>query len=811
MSIRYYLLVLAGCITTIVSVGSFFVDNIIFSENLQKAKEGFFTLFKSVYEQKRENEERFLASLVAKNLAQVNTTLEVISKFSPLTEWFSSTEENKVKGTLNNAANLIQQDEWIDFLQNTTGSELLSLIIPEKGPFFEIEADPIEEGFAWVYIVGSASYENPFLGIQVPVKITEEGTGEKRSFLEAEVLPIVYILYEPNRFKTLTFPEKQQDSLSFFEQTSFAGGIEVDEVVFRENLSKAVIWMQNTSTKIPSAKERNFPLIAREDKQKTFNEKLTEDFQQKISYSNELFLIWQASILRDLGVFAGEGNWPDVMAFSSESLRKKQAFFVKPVMDFSKPLFDEASFFAANPPKQEKDFISSSSCVVKSSHSNQAFLVNTAKLILDVGEKKEISFLSLGFDLTPLLQNIAFSSARYGCIFSGGKVLINVAPEGKSVIASEALTPIFSEKLTASMGFVDIAGVSYHFSRMQPDPNIDLHFFFFDTKQEEFGFLYTFQSQVQEILKNNARDRKLLELLSIIILWILLLDVSKKITNPILALSSALKHVKKGNFELIRMPKVSFSKKNEIKQLFDAFYDMVEGMKEKEKIKGILNKVVSEEIAKEILQGDVKLGGEERVVSTLFADIRGFTKLTQNMPPQEVIGFLNKCMTKLSDVVEDNKGVIDKYMGDGLMALYGAPISYEESPLHAVISGLEMINTLKQWNQERIRAHLSPIYVGIGVHTGSVLAGNMGALNRLNYTVIGSAVNLASRLCSAAEPEELLITEDTYNQPCVKNNIEVEDKGFMTFKGFDKQMQVYRVVKLTTKDAGKFIIKEEGI
>ncbi|MBS0626757.1 MAG: adenylate/guanylate cyclase domain-containing protein, partial [Verrucomicrobia bacterium] len=369
--------------------------------------------------------------------------------------------------------------------------------------------------------------------------------------------------------------------------------------------------------------------------------------------------------------------------------------------------------------------------------------------------------------------------------------------------------PIFSEKLTDSMGFVDIAGVPYHFSRMQPDPNIDLHFFFFNTKQEEFGFLYKFQSQVREILNNNSRDRKLLELLSIIILWILLLDVSKKITNPILALSSALKHVKRGNFELIRMPKVSFSKKNEIKQLFDSFYDMVEGMKEKEKIKGILNKVVSEEIAKEILQGDVKLGGEERIVSTLFADIRGFTKLTQNMPPQEVIGFLNKCMTKLSDVVEENKGVIDKYMGDGLMALYGAPISYEESPLHAVISGLEMINTLKQWNQERIRAHLSPIYVGIGVHTGSVFAGNMGALNRLNYTVIGSSVNLASRLCSAAEPEELLITEDTYNQACVRNNIEIEDKGLMSFKGFDKQIRVYRVIRLTTKESGKFIIKEE--
>lgn len=811
MSIRYYLLLLAGCITTLVTVGSFFLDNVIFSENLQKGRQEAISLFKDISEKRRDNEEKFLGSIIAKNLSQINATLEVISNFDPLKEWFSPTEEHKTKGTWNNAASLIQQDDWIEFLQNTTESKLLSLIVPEQGPFFEVEVDPIQEGLAWVYVLGSSSYENPFLGIKVPVKTVDLAGEETAPFITTGIVPTVYILYEPNRFKALTFAIEKEEPPLLFEQSPFAGGVEVDESTFLTYLSRAIAFMEDPSTKIPSSIERKFPLAPKEKGQKTFDEKLEDNFLDRVSYSNELFLIWQASILREMKIFgeAGkDGNWPDVMSFSDNSSKKTQAFFIKPVMDFSKPVFDDASFFSAHPPKGGRGAVSSGSAVIKSPTTNQAFLVNTAKLSSLVGETKQESFLTLGIDLYTALESIISISQRYCCIFSDGEILVNLAPEGKGEIPIETLKPVFSSQLKVPMGPVEIAGVPYYFVRVQPDPNIDMHFFLFEAKAEEFNFIYTFQEKIKNIIEKNAMDKKILEFFTILVLWILLMDVSKKITNPIRALSVALKHVKKGDWELIQMPKLFLGKNNEIKQLVDSFQDMIAGMREKEKITGILNKVVSEEIAKEILKGDVKLGGEERVVSMLFADIRGFTKLTQNMPPHDVIHFLNKCMTKLSNAVEDNKGVIDKYMGDGMMALYGAPIAYEESALHAIISGLEMINTLKHWNQERVKRNLSPIYIGIGIHTGSVFAGNMGAQNRLNYTVIGSAVNLAFRLCSAAGPEELLISEDTYMQPCVKDNVEVEDKGLMYFKGFDEKKQVFSVIGLKTKEVGKILIQE---
>jgi len=806
MSIRYYLLLLAGFITTLVMVGSFFIDSIILDENMQKAKQEAASIFKDMNEGKRKQAEDFLAGQIAEKLAQVNAMLEAISRFDSLTEWFSLTEEHKKRGTWNKAANLIEQDEWIDFLQNTADGKLLSLIIPQKGPFFEVKAEKISEGLAWVYILGSPSYEQAFLGVQVPIKAAEDGLGEVTSFANSGMLPCVYLLYNIDRLKGYNLSKQNQEEI---EQIPFSAGVEIDEILFWSYLDKAISFAKDPNIQIPSPIISAFPLVEEKALNMDFSKRLEKDFTEKVSYSNELFLIWQAAVLKEMGVFGEDATmWPQAMSFAASSLSRTQAFFVTQSMEFQKPLFDDAAFFAAHPPAQGGDGISSSSAVVRSPHEDQAFLVNTAQLAWGQ-QATEKSLLTLGFDIKPLLEYFVKGMGRHGCVMSNGQVVLNLAPFGKSIIDSSLLASTFNNQLHIYSGLVDIAGISYHFVRIQPDPKLDMHFFIFDPQQEEFSYLYAFQSKARTIIQTAMFNRRVLEIFTVIILWILLLDVSRKITGPITALTTALQYVKQGRWDLIQMPKISFKRKNEIRQLFDSFHSMVEGMKEKEKITGILNKVVSEEVAKEILKRDVQLGGEERIVTMLFADIRGFTKLTQNMPPHEVIEFLNRCMTKLSTVVEDNKGVIDKYMGDGLMALYGAPIAYENSPLHAIISALEMVNSLRQWNEERVRNRLDPIYVGIGVHTGSVFVGNMGAQNRLNYTVIGSHVNLASRLCSAAGPEEVLITEDTYLQPCVKDNVEVEDKGLMAFKGFDEKKQVFKVVRLTTKDAGRLLMSEE--
>ena len=277
---------------------------------------------------------------------------------------------------------------------------------------------------------------------------------------------------------------------------------------------------------------------------------------------------------------------------------------------------------------------------------------------------------------------------------------------------------------------------------------------------------------------------------------ITLLNVTKKITRPIVAMARAARLVGKGRLEDIQIPLLHLGSNNEVQILRDSFAEMIEGLKEKEKVKGILNKVVSPDIAKEILKGDIHLGGEERVVTILFADIRHFTSQTQNMEPQQVIKLLNTCMTRLDAVIEAHQGVIDKYVGDEIMVLFGAPIPRDNSALDAIACAIEMVQVLALWNQERALTNLPSVRMGIGIHTGKVLAGNMGAENRLNYTVIGKNVNLASRICAAAAGDEIYISHDTLLDPHVTGKVTVEALGEQHLKGFDKDIPLYRVIGL---------------
>ena len=268
-------------------------------------------------------------------------------------------------------------------------------------------------------------------------------------------------------------------------------------------------------------------------------------------------------------------------------------------------------------------------------------------------------------------------------------------------------------------------------------------------------------------------------------------NIAKRITRPISHLAEVTGTVAEGKLEEIEIPEESKSKRHdEINALYQSFFEMVKGLKEKERVRGVLNKVVSKEIAEEALKGNIQLGGEEKRVTVFFADIRHFTEMTEKMDPKEEIKLVNSCMTLVSDIIDKHGGVIDKYVGDEVMTLFGAPIDKKESAFEAIKCAIDIIESLKKWNQEK-GGH--QIEMGIGIHTGTVVAGNMGAENRLNYTVLGANVNLASRLCSEAGPMEVLISEETLQEECVKANVEVEAKEAVDLKGFTKPVPIYSV------------------
>jgi adenylate cyclase len=217
-------------------------------------------------------------------------------------------------------------------------------------------------------------------------------------------------------------------------------------------------------------------------------------------------------------------------------------------------------------------------------------------------------------------------------------------------------------------------------------------------------------------------------------------------------------------------------------------------LRDRDKIRGVLNKVVSKEISEEILKGRIELGGEERTITILFSDIRGFTHLSENLDPRLLIGMLNDYMTQMCRIIDETHGVVDKFVGDEIMALYGAPLQLEQHAVLAIEAARRKIACLRQWNEKRKLEGQVPFEIGIGIHTGLVLAGNMGAENRLNYTVIGANVNLASRLCSQAKRMQVIVSEETWKEPGVQEKFRFKELEPLTLKGIDVPVKAYELI-----------------
>jgi adenylate cyclase len=180
---------------------------------------------------------------------------------------------------------------------------------------------------------------------------------------------------------------------------------------------------------------------------------------------------------------------------------------------------------------------------------------------------------------------------------------------------------------------------------------------------------------------------------------------------------------------------------------------------ETERMRSIFARYTSDGVVEEVLRsGQLVLGGQKREVTVLFADVRNFTAIAESEPAEVVIRLLNDVLGRLADVVVESHGTLDKFLGDGLMAVWGAPMHHDASAEAAVAAAMRMVDTVRQVEFER------PVELGIGINTGIVIAGGVGSARRTEYTCIGDAVNVAARLCAMAGPQEILLGEATRNQ-----------------------------------------------
>lgn len=259
----------------------------------------------------------------------------------------------------------------------------------------------------------------------------------------------------------------------------------------------------------------------------------------------------------------------------------------------------------------------------------------------------------------------------------------------------------------------------------------------YESEMSGTNVLAVIQRSYDENQVNVVQFRRLLIQFYLLVLALSLIAVlllARSISRPLSQLALVVRRIEKGDYE----ERVVVQTSDELGELAYSVNTMASGLAEKEKVRDLLGKVVSKEIADELLNNPVELGGEERIVTVLFSDIRGFTSYCEGMAPKEVLAALNKVLSTVSDIVESHGGVVDKFQGDAVMALFGAPVSGAHDAENAMAAALEIVQTL-----EALESGLSAC---VGMNTGLVVAGNLGSSNRLNYSVIGDTVNLASRL-----------------------------------------------------------------
>ena len=211
------------------------------------------------------------------------------------------------------------------------------------------------------------------------------------------------------------------------------------------------------------------------------------------------------------------------------------------------------------------------------------------------------------------------------------------------------------------------------------------------------------------------------------------------------------------------------------------------------KVKNTFKRYVSKQVVDELLDDDAKLnlGGEKREVTILFTDIRGFTSMSEKMKPERVVSTLNEYFSQMIDIVFKYNGTLDKIIGDELMIVYGAPIATEDDTERAVTTAVEMQDQIKILNKERKKRKESPIQFGVGINRGLVVSGNIGSRDMMDYTVIGDTVNLGARLCSAAGPGEILVSDSVWD--VTKEKFSYNPLDPINVKGKKDKISVYQI------------------
>lgn len=270
------------------------------------------------------------------------------------------------------------------------------------------------------------------------------------------------------------------------------------------------------------------------------------------------------------------------------------------------------------------------------------------------------------------------------------------------------------------------------------------------------------------------------------------------ISLPLTRLAQALYAVQQGELE-VGLP---IESNDDIGMVTDRFNHMVAGLRERERIREAFGRYVSPDLVQSALSGSLKLGGETREVSVLFSDVRNFTALSERLDPQALVEMMNRYFEVMVACIQAEGGLVNKFIGDGIMALFGAPTRMPEHAVSAVKAAIAMQAAMRDFNAEQRALGLSELAIGVGIATGPVVVGNIGSHDRLEYTAMGDTVNTASRIegLNKESGSTILFDAATYEQ--VRATIPVVPRGSLNVKGKSEPIRVFAPLEASQADSG---------
>lgn len=341
-------------------------------------------------------------------------------------------------------------------------------------------------------------------------------------------------------------------------------------------------------------------------------------------------------------------------------------------------------------------------------------------------------------------------------------------------------------------------------------------------RDENSTVMAVLQRSLEDELEPFYRLRKVLMLLSVCGFIVTIIGgilTSRSVTKPVLTLVMGVREIGKGNYGHV----VSVSQQDEIGELARSFNQMTSGLAEKEKVRNLLGKMISPEVAHELLSKEVTLGGEEKYMTVFFSDVAGFTSISETLEPKDLVELLNEYLSEMANIINQTGGVIDKFIGDAIVAFWGAPLPKENHAELAVRAALLMRKKLTEMRAVWRGQDRDEIHARIGINTGKMVVGNMGSRDRMDYTIMGDAVNLGARLEGANKyyGTDIIISEFThahlngkflcreldfvrvqgkktaiciYEVVCERE--EANDGQFSLIRRFDEALQAFRLLEL---------------